>query len=349
MNIRKTSAKAAAILVLATAVLLSFSMARPVEKTGKSIAVFVPGIVSGSPVYEMLVSGAQKAVDEYKGRDFGPLSLTVIEAGTNQSEWPGKITALCAEGKYDLILSSNPALPDIIEPLTKQFPKQYFIILDSYKEGNASMATVQYNQRQQAYMAGFAAAMASTSTDLKFANTDKKIALIAAQEYPVMNQVLYPSFVEGAKAYDKDIAVEFRLVGNWYDASKGNELARSLYKDGVDVILPIAGGASQGVIAAAKDLGFYISWFDSDGYSKAPGYVISSAMIMQEKMTKKILSDYIENKVVFGKAFTAGMEDGYVGFTPYEPLTDSAIRTEKLDALITSITEKVLVLDPPVM
>lgn len=335
--------------LLVSAVLLSVSMARPVEKTGKTIAVFVPGIVSGSPVYEMLVSGAQKAVDNHSIKDFGPVTLTIIEAGTNQAEWPGKLTALCAEGKYDLIFSSNPALPDIIEPLTKQFPSQHFLVLDAYKDNVSTLATVQYNQRQQAFMAGYAAAMATTSDDLKFSNPQKKIALIAAQEYPVMNKIIFPAFAEGAKAFDTEVTVDFRLVGNWYDAAKGNELARALFNDGVDVILPIAGGASQGVIAAAKDLGFYISWFDSDGYTKAPGNVISSAMIMQEKMAEKILSDYIENKVEFGKAQFAGMEDGYVAFTAHEPLTNDPERAASLEQMYTSILEKVLVLESPVL
>lgn len=198
-------------------------------------------------------------------------------------------------------------------------------------------------------MAGYAAAMATTSDDLEFANPQKKIALIAAQEYPVMNKIIFPAFVEGAKAFDTEVTVDFRLVGNWYDAAKGNELARALFNDGVDVILPIAGGASQGVIAAAKDLGFYISWFDSDGYTKAPGNVISSAMIMQEKMAEKILSDYIENKVEFGKAQFAGMEDGYVAFTAHEPLTNDPERAASLEQMYTSILEKVLVLESPVL
>ena len=34
--------------------------------------------------------------------------------------------------------------------------------------------------------------------------------------------------------------------------------------------MPISGGANQGVLAAAKELGFYVSWFDNNGYSKAP-------------------------------------------------------------------------------
>nr|MBP7480293.1 BMP family ABC transporter substrate-binding protein [Spirochaetaceae bacterium] len=170
-----------------------------------------------------------------------------------------------------------------------------------------------------------------------------------AQEYPVMNKIIYPSFVEGAKAFDSEVTVDFRLVGNWYDAAKGNELTRALFNDGVDVILPIAGGASQGVIAAAKDLGFYISWFDNDGYTKAPGNVISSAMIMQEKMAEKIIGDYIQDNITFGKASFAGMEDGYVGFTAHEPFTDNADRAKAIDTIYNSILEKVLVLESPVL
>lgn len=347
---KKRTLVIAGIIVLATIVVIVLipSFLKPTVVNEKNIAVFIPGIVSGNPVYEMLVSGAQKAVESHKTNGVSTSSLTVIEAGTNQSEWPGKLTALCAEEKYDLIFSSNPALPDIIEPLTKKFSKQKFIILDSYKQGNPSIASVQYNQRQQAYVAGWTAAVA-TNSDLPLANSDKKIALIAAQEYPVMNKIIYPAFVEGAKAYDNEIIVEFRLVGNWYDASKANDLSRSLFNSGVDVILPIAGGASQGVIAAAKDLGFYISWFDSDGYSKAPGYVISSAMVMQEKMAEKMLSDYIEGKTEFGKALLAGMEDDYVEFTIYEPFINSTERKDSIESLIKSITQKVLVLDSPVM
>lgn len=337
------------MLILILSLVSLVSMAKPAEEKGKTIAVFIPGTVAGSPVYEMLVKGAEQAVEKYRKKALEPVSITIIEAGTNQSEWPGKLTALCAEGKYDVILSSNPALPDIIEPLSKQFPKQNFIVLDSYKTGIPTLATVQYNQRQQAYMAGYAAAMATTSSDLTFANSQKKIALIAAQEYPVMNKIIYPGFVEGAKAFDKDITVEFRLVGNWYDAAKGNELARSLFNDGVDVILPIAGGASQGIIAAAKDLGFYISWFDNDGYSKAPGYVLSSAMVLQDKMAEKIVSDYLEQKLVFGEPQFAGMQEGYVDFTAHEPFTNNKIRVEGIEQIYNAIINKVLVLDSPVL
>jgi len=183
------------IFALVCAVLFLFvSCTKNEKKTDSlSIAIFVPGVVAGNAVYEMFVSGSEKAIESYKTKENAKsLKYQVIEAGTNQSEWPAKLTALCASEQWDLIFSSNPALPDILEPILKDFPNQKCIILDSYKTGIAGMQTVLYNQRQQAYLAGYAAAMVTTAKDLPYANSAKKIALIAAQEYPAMNDIMYP-------------------------------------------------------------------------------------------------------------------------------------------------------------
>ena len=140
-----------------------------------------------------------------------------------------------------------------------------------------------------------------------------------------MNNIILPGFIEGAKSIDKDITVDFRVVGNWYDASKGAELARSLYNDGVDVILPIAGGAAQGVIATAKDLGFYITWFDDNGFSKAPGYVVSSTVLEQAQMAYEVTTKYLEDKIEFGKAYTVGIAEGYVELVQDDEIYISAV------------------------
>ena len=297
----------------ALAAFLSTLFSCSAKKTQKlSVAVFVPGIIADSPIYAMLVQGVQHGAASYNdGKNASAqASVTILEAGTNQAEWSAKLTALAAEQKYSVIISSNPSLPELVEPLTAQFPNQKFILLDAYKSGNSSVATVRYNQHEQSYMTGYMAGLMTKS---------KKIGLIAGQEYPVMNNVILPSYIEGAQAVDKDIDVEFRIVGNWYDAAKGADIARTLYAEGVDVILPIAGGASQGVIAAVKELGFYIAWFDDNGFSKAPGYVISSSVMEQKKTAYEQTLAYLENKLEFGTAKTLGIKDGYVDFVLDDP------------------------------
>ncbi|MDR0587345.1 MAG: BMP family ABC transporter substrate-binding protein, partial [Treponema sp.] len=43
-------------------------------ESGKTIGVFIPGVISGSPVYEMLAVGVQAAAD-------GRAEVTLIEGG----------------------------------------------------------------------------------------------------------------------------------------------------------------------------------------------------------------------------------------------------------------------------
>lgn len=297
-----------------------------------SIAVFAPGILADSPVYQMLADGVKEAVEEYNAGT-EKVKLTILEAGTNQAEWGNKITSLASAGTFDVIISSNPSLPDLVIPLTKQFPSQKFILLDAFAQGNDSIATVQYNQTEQSYLTGAIAALMSKK---------HKIGLLAAQEYPVMNNIILPGFQKGAQDVISGTTVDFRIVGNWYDASKGAELASAMNNAGCDVILPICGGASQGVISAAKEKGFFITWFDSNGFSKAPGIIISSTVMHQQKMAKEVTSEFLLGKTEWGVAKTVGIKEGYIEFVQDDPLYIQVVPQEireKMADLLASIKD----------
>lgn len=281
--------------------------------TSKSIAVFVPGIIADSPIYAKMVEGVQKAVEENNndGDKMHPASVKIFEAGTDQTQWSSQLTALCAEAKYDCIISSNPSLPELTEPLTKQFPSQKFILLDAMKEENENITTVRYKQDEAAFISGYIAGMMSKS---------KKIGLITAQEYPVMNEIILPNFEKGSKAAGLTQSVDFRIVGNWYDAKKGAELADAMSASGVDVILPICGGASQGVVASAKEHKTMLCWFDSNSYSSAPGLVISCVSSLQEKLAKEMTLKFLKDEIKWGTFTELGMKDGYVKLVDDDPL-----------------------------
>lgn len=274
-------------------------------KVQKSVAVFVPGIIADSPIYSKMVDGVKSAAEKFNltKTENEKVSVFIFEAGTNQAEWSSQLTALCAEARYDCIISSNPSLPELTEPLAKQFPSQKFILLDAMKEGNPNIVTVRYKQDEAAFISGYAAGLMSKS---------KKIGLITAQEYPVMNEIILPNFEKGLRAADVYEKVDFRIVGNWYDAKKGAELADAMSASGVDVILPICGGASQGVIASAKEHQTMLCWFDSNSYSSAPGLVISCVSSLQEKLAEEMTLKYFNDQIEWGTFSELGMKDGYV-------------------------------------
>ena len=317
----------------------------PAEAGGFDIAVFVPGVVAGSPTYEMLVAGVKKAVAE-----FPRATMKVVEGGFNQGEWVDGITGLAAAGTYELIVSSNPAIPEICAAVTEQFPNQKFLVLDGYLDGNPGIYTFLYNQMEQAYLIGHIGGLVTTS-GMTGANADLKAGLIAGQEYPIMNKVIRVGYTLGLMAVDPGITVDFRVVGNWYDANKGAELASSMFDQGVDVILAIAGGANQGVVAEAKERGLYVLWFDSAGYDVAPGTVVGSSALKQDLAAYEKTKLAIMGELPFGSAEVRGVKDGYVEFVEddpaYQESVPEGIRAAQ-SAVLRSLREGALELVMPV-
>jgi simple sugar transport system substrate-binding protein len=273
-----------------------------------SVGVFVPGVVEGSPTYELLVQGVEQAVEESEGARF-----TVVEGGFNQADWGQSITAMAASGDYDLIVSSNPEMPDIVLTVLESFPAQRFLVMDSYLEGNPQMHTVMFNQREQAFLAGYFAGLVGRSSMVE-GSSPLRAGLLAGQEYPIMNNVILPNYELGLRAVDPDAEVDFRVLGNWYDAAAAAELANSMYATGSHIVLAIAGSGNQGVIASARDRDRYVIWYDTNGLDEAPGVVIGSTFVALDAAVYERTRSAIEGTLTFGEAEVVGVADGYVGF-----------------------------------
>jgi simple sugar transport system substrate-binding protein len=306
------------------------------EKT--SVGVFIPGVMSGSAIYEMLAQGVERAAAEAGG-----VEVTVIEGGYNQAEWESRVTAMSASGDYDLIVSSNPSLPAIAGAVSEKFPRQRFLLLDGEWQGNPNIYAMRYNQREQAYMAGHIAALVSKEAG----QTQPRVGLVAAQEYPAMNNIILPGFRDGARAVDPRFEVDFRLVGNWFDAAKAAEIAEDMILGGVKVILAISGGANEGALRAASDRGAKVVWFDTNGYGLRPGTVVGSAILRQEQAAYEQTRRYLTGTLPFGSAEVVGVADGYVDFIEDDPDYLASVSEdirEAQAALIERIRSRTLVL-----
>jgi simple sugar transport system substrate-binding protein len=298
-----------AVVLCAVAPLFAQKLTGPV-----SIAVFVPGVAAGSPLYEQMVSGARKAAGDY-----GDLAVKVIEGGFNQAEWAEKVTSLAATGEYAFILTSNPAMPFVCREVARSFPNQKFINMDAYLDAVPRLYTLLYNQVEQAYFSGYLAGLV-TKSGMKGATPELKVGMIVAQEYPVLTRMIKPGYQQGFAAVDPAITLDYRVIGNWYDANKAAELAKSMMDGGVDVILCIAGGAAQGIIKAAQERGRYVLYFDSNEYRIAPGTIIGCSILRQERAVREVVARAIEGTLPFGKAEIVDARGGYVDFAQDDPL-----------------------------
>jgi len=274
-----------------------------------SVAVFVPGVVSGSPTYEMLVAGATKAVAGTEGA-----SIKVIEAGFDQSTWLDRLRDTVASGEFGLIVSSNPSLPDLCARLVPDYPAVRFLIVDAYMDGNKAIHTVLYNQKEQGYLVGYLAGLVTKANN---PGGPLVAGLVVAQRYPTLDKLISPGFEAGLKAVDPAFTLETREIGNWYDSAKAAELASALYGSGIQVLLPIAGSAGQGVVAAAKERGASVVWFDGTGYALGPDTVIGCATIAQEKLVYERLKKALGgDTTMYGRADIVTAAEGYIGFDP---------------------------------
>lgn len=306
------------------------------QSNALSIAVFVPGIMADSPTYANLAKGVQAGIDEYNSSitdESKKAKVYIMEAGTNQAEWATKLTALAADSKYGVIISSNPSIPELADPITKQFPDQKFVLLDGAMDGNQNIACISYDQKEQTYLSGYISGLLSNS---------HKVAVVAAQEYPVMNNVLYPYYALGASDAVAGTTCDFRVVGNWYDGTKGAEITDALAQIGVDVIMPICGGAAQGVLSSAVENGIKLSFIDENSFAKAPGTVISSCSTEQALASKEATLAYLNGKTEWGKTRTVGIKEGYIKFIQDDPLYISSVPEDvrnKMKTLVQELTE----------
>ncbi|MFP4300632.1 MAG: BMP family ABC transporter substrate-binding protein [Spirochaetaceae bacterium] len=315
---RRRSAIGAPALIVASALLavpalFGEGQQETTQAPGYSIAVFVPGVVEGSPTYEMLVDGVERAAEEEEN-----VSVRVVEGGFNQAAWEQGVTQLASSERYDLIVTSNPSMPEIAATVAESFPEQRFLVMDGYLEGNDAIHTVLFNQREQAYIIGYFAGLV-TSSSMEQANEANRIGLLAGQEYPIMNEVILPGVQLGVETVVGDAEVDFRVLGNWHDAGKAAELAADMYDRDADVILAIAGGGNQGVLAAAREKSGYVLWYDASGYEQAPGIVVGSSLVKQDIATYERTRQAIRGDLAFGEAEILGAGDGYVGFVTDSP------------------------------
>jgi simple sugar transport system substrate-binding protein len=278
-----------------------------------SILVYITGVVAGSPTYELLAAGAQEFAQAHDN-----VQVMVYEAGFNQAEWEEQLTSLVAGGEYDLVIGSNPSLPEICVSVGKRFPNQQFIITDARLEGNPQIATWLYNQYEQSLYLGYLAGLVSTSS-MSNANNNKRIGFIAAQEYPLLTRHIVPGFLDGARMVNPAIELDFRVIGNWYDANKAAELASGMIDTGVDVFAAIAGGAAQGMIRTAKERGAYVVSYNTSEYAQAPGVIVGCGIMEQKKLIMEILADALAGKVQYGQARTVGAKEGYLNFIADDP------------------------------
>lgn len=221
-----------------------------------------------------------------------------------------------------------------------------------------NLLSLQYNNAQGAFLAGYLAASASKTG---------KVATYGARSTAAVNAAL-SGFKQGVAFFNQesgakvvvlgvpgDNAGTWSYVGTFNSVTKSRVLARKFYAAGADVIMPVAGGAGLGAVEAASSdpgrlvIGFGADWFNVDELKQYQDNILAS-------VTKSIASQIADAiKADINGEFTGGAAVTFVGSLTNDgvALTDEhkvpypAGVASQLSSLITGIREGSIVVQSP--
>ena len=205
------------------------------------------------------------------GADFG--IETVAVESKSAADYPTNVDSLIQQ-KCNLIIGVGFNLADDMTKAAKQNPDVRFALIDAQftEAGLPNAKPLIFNTAEAAYLAGYAAA-GTTKTG--------KVATYGGLAIPTV-QIFMEGFAKGVEKYNADNGASVQVlgwdpanpsggsfVGDFKDAAKGQQLTEQFLSQGADIIMPVAGDAASGALAAVKAAGGdsdAIVWVDADGY-----------------------------------------------------------------------------------
>lgn len=194
------------------------------------------------------------------------------------ADYAGNVQKM-VDNKCNIIVTVGFALGDATAAAAKANPDINFAIVDfAYEKPEKNVKGLTFNTAEPAFLAGYlAASMTKTGT----------VGTYGGAPYPTVT-IFMDGYAQGVDYYNKAKGKSVKVVGwdraskngtfipgnNFSDVAGAKQLAKNLVSQGADVILPVAGPASEaGLQVAQESSGKVVSmWVDSDGFTSMPKY-----------------------------------------------------------------------------
>lgn len=288
----------------------------PAEEAAGSnirVAVVYSGNLGDKSYNDSCNEGAQKAVE-----DFG-VELKSLE-GTSAEEWEANFLSVCEDG-YDLVICSSSNFEEYMKEHCANYPDTKFAIIDTTVEGD-NIQSISFAQNQGSFLAGAAAAMFTTCTDVPNVNEDKIIGWVGGMDIPVLHD-FYVGYEQGAKYIDPDITVLQSFAGTWNDPLKGKELTLAQYDQGADIVMNVASGTGTGILEGAKDADKYAIGVDLNQDGDQPGHVLTSMVKRVDTACYLTIQSVVEGTFKGGSVSYLTVADGGVSLTDFSVIKEA--------------------------
>lgn len=240
----------ALLTILFWAYTTTFAMATNVPF--KPVVLFQGEVQPGS--YLHLVDSGIHRFEQSTG-----ISVKRIQLKPSNTGYLAELERAAKDGYSPVIVQDSNAISSFPE-LAKQYPSVRFISLDvAYHVPN--ILGITFNHAEGAYIIGYLSGL-KTKTN--------KVGFIGGIDVPVINHFRC-GYQLGVKDANPKASVTSRFINNgaysWDDIDTATKLAKQLLNQDIDVIFPVAGYASLGVVDTIKKQGHGYSFGIDFDYS----------------------------------------------------------------------------------
>lgn len=276
------------------------------------VALLIPGTLGDKSFYDAANNGIQKVKEELGAE------IKVVEMGTDQTKWEPTVLDF-SEQDWDIIVSGSWDMTPIFNEVGELYPDKKYINFDTTEpEVVDNVYAMCYRTNELAFLAGSLAALQAQEAG------QNTIGFIGGADNPGINDFLV-GYIEGAQYVNKDIKVATAYAGSFTDATKGKEVALSMFNQGIDIIFQVAGQTGLGVIDAAKELDKYVIGVDSDqalafmeSDPEKAEHVVTSAIKKIDESILRAVNQHVEGTLPYGTHEVLGVAEGGVGLAKNE-------------------------------
>lgn len=267
---------ARAALCLAAVAVLTAGCGKKAEQAGGS------GTAAGSPLKVGLVFDVGGRGDKsfndaaYAGLERAQQALGVEVQTLETGEGTDREAALrqLAAGGSQLVFGVGFLFSDDIHQLAGEFPDVRFACVDyTVKPGETlppNLAALTFKEEEGSYLVGALAALL---------NRTGKLGFVGGMQIPLIRK-FEAGYRAGIAAVNPKLQVLVKYAGTtgsaFKDPTKGKELGLAEYNQGADIIFHASGSTGLGVFEAAREKKKLAIGVDSDQYTEAPGFILTS-------------------------------------------------------------------------
>ena len=300
-------------------------------------SVRVAYIINGSLGDQSFYDSGQAGIDRIAA-DFGA-KTTTLETSFDAAKYPQALQS-AVQWKADVIFVISYGFEDLVKEYADNNPNIKFINIDTVlKNSKNTITSVDFFEEEGAFMAGAAAALLTTDSQIPGVNPEKIIGAVGGDKDPVIDAFIF-GYTKGAQYIDPEITVDTVYAGTWDDPVRGKQAAKQLFSRGSDIIFQIASLTGNGVLEAAAEENMYAIGVDSNQNAQQPGHVLTSDLKNVGDAIYDVYTSIDNGSYKAGAVLKYGIKEGGVGLA-IDKYTKAILPQKSIDILV-DIEKKII-------